>query len=87
MSLAIDVDRVLSVLIGGEWFDVLEGSFSIDAYEYIWHSSQDSGRDPMVVHGGGAGGITSSGYQFKVNPRGVWMAGPLDAVQAVRYKP
>ena len=35
MSIAIDPRYVTNVLIGDKWYDVMRGTFAIDAYEYI----------------------------------------------------
>jgi hypothetical protein len=85
MSLAIDVDKVEAVLLAdGTWYSVQDASFTMDAYEYIWWPN-DTARergDFEILHGGGAGGITSSGFRFKSEGR--WLSGPLSAVLAVQ---
>ncbi len=44
MSLAIDVDSVIEVLLpDGEWHQVANGSFEIDAYEYLRASEFEVG--------------------------------------------
>ena len=48
MSLAIDVDRVIQVLLADGWHEVLDDSFDLDAYEFI-HSSRP-------IHKGGQSG-------------------------------
>lgn len=93
MSLAIDVDLVREVLLADGWHEVLDASFGLDAYEFLW-----SGRDGVTVreverqdprarvltqHGGGQSGICATGFQFR-SPEG-WMSGPLTSVLAVRH--
>jgi hypothetical protein len=84
MSLAIDVDKVTRVLLADGWHDVANDSFSLDAYEYLWHH-RGADRDPMVLHGGGQSGICSNGFAF-TDPDGRHLCGPLTAVLAVETK-
>jgi hypothetical protein len=77
MSLAIDVDKVAAVLLAGDWYEVVEASFSLDAYEFIWGE--------QLLHGGGRAGICSTGFSFKISG-GALIAGPLDQITAVRYR-
>ncbi|KKM67213.1 hypothetical protein LCGC14_1473450 [marine sediment metagenome] len=88
MSLAIDIDKITSVMIGGEWNDVIKNedgvsSFALDAYEFVWGSHLDHKGWPRLVHGGGAHGIGSAGFEFKT-AKGAVVAGPLTAIQAVK---
>lgn len=77
MSLAIDVAQVAAVLLpDGEWYDVEAKSFNLDAYEFQ--------EGEQTIHKGGQGGITSTGFVFKVKNRGSMMYGPLTAIVAVR---
>lgn len=78
MSLCIDTDRVQAVLLNDGWHEVLDKSFDLDAYEFVWGS-----QNGMTVHGGGNSGVCSTGFAFKVKD-GV-LAGPLTAILAVRY--
>jgi len=80
MSLAIDTDKVTHVLIEGNWHKVEGQSFDIDAYEFV----EMHGSERFVVHGGGHGGITSSGFRFIESGGGGEIVGPLSAIQAVR---
>ena len=77
MSLSIDVNRVEKVLLADGWHHVAEQSFDLDAYEFV-----DEG---VTVHGGGATGITATGYVFRTQ-KGAVIAGPLTAVLAVAYE-
>ncbi len=88
MSLAIDIDKVTSVLIGGEWHSVAKNdegvsSFDLDAYEFVMGSHLDAKGLPRLVHAGGAHDIGSAGFEFKA-PNGVRIAGPMTAIQAVQ---
>ena len=91
MSLALDVDRVSEVLIGGTWYGVKKQSFSLDSYEYIWFAEgQIRGQDdPTILHGGGNSDVCASGFMFTTTRNGmtVLMSGPLTAIQAVSLLP
>jgi len=46
MSLAIDIDKVATVLLADGWHTVEDDSFDIDAYEYVAHpDGRDTGAD------------------------------------------
>lgn len=75
MSLGIQVKNVTAVLLADGWHDVAHDSFNIDSYEYE--------RGGITLHGGGWGGVCSSGYGF-TQPDGTALAGPLTAVLTVR---
>jgi hypothetical protein len=79
MSLAIDVDRVTRVLLADGWHEVCEDSFGLDSYEYV----EANGH---IRHGGGDSGVCATGFAFKTDDGGEYMAGPLTAILAVRYK-
>lgn len=79
MSLAIDVDKVVSVLLADGWHEVLKESFELDSYEFTWSGS--------AVHGGGQSGVCATGFTFLVTEQGIKLAGPLTAILAVRYRP
>ncbi len=76
MSIAIQVDNVLAVLVGGQWFEVADESFDLDSYEYL------HGQD--ILHGGGQYGACANGCTFKPAD-GTFLAGPLTAIRAGRY--
>jgi hypothetical protein len=91
MSLDIDVDAVTEVLLD-RWYVVSEGSFTIDAYEYLRHSEEDTGSadDFQVLHAGGRDGICATGFAFTPkDDAGVVtrIAGPLTAIRAVKCGP
>lgn len=82
MSLAIQCDNVIGVLLADGWYNVGKNSFGIDAYEYLW--------DKICLHGGGDGGVCSSGFHFwgykEGNPKvKLSMMGPLTSILAVSY--
>ena len=56
MSLEINVDDVIAVLIGDTWYSVEDQSFNIDSYEFTWGET--------LIHGGGHSGVCASGYSF-----------------------
>jgi len=98
MSLAINIDKVSRVLLSDGWHDVLDESFTLDAYEYLWFPNEDTtSRDVEIVHGGGQSGVCSKGFTFKSirvsdsivghpDDRPIWMHGPLTAIQAVETR-
>lgn len=92
MSIAIDVDNVASVLLEDGWHEVADGSFSLDAYEFIWWSrprqnERGGDNDPDVLHGGGQGGVCATGFDFTEKGwDGLRIAGPLTAILAVRFQ-
>jgi hypothetical protein len=77
VSLAIDVKKVAAVLLVDGWHDVVNDSFTIDAYEYLWRRSTDPEVDPYVSSGG-------DGFLFKDKKSGGVLMGPLVAIHAVR---
>jgi len=78
MSLAIDIDNVIAVLLAGKWHNVIEKSFVIDSYEFV--------RGDQVELGGGTCAlVASTGFAFKTT-KDEWIAGPLTAILAVRYR-
>lgn len=91
MSLAIDVEHVVSVLLGDGWHDVVDDSFDIDAYDFVSTMFLDQQRrgdlvDGVILHEAGAGGTCPVGFSF-LGWDGYRVAGPLTAVLAVRYGP
>ena len=68
MSLAIDVDNVVSLLIGGERMFVKSGTFTLDAYEFHF------GDDDFAGSGLGYGFQTVEGGRYY---------GPIEAIQMV----
>jgi hypothetical protein len=84
MSLEIDPEDVLDVLLADGWHEVLERSFTLDAYEFV-----ESGG--FVLHSGGNSGVCSTGFMFKTSSpefpgsdAAVIISGPLTAILAVK---
>ena len=76
MSLAIDVDTVVQVLLADGWHTVANASFSLDSYEYVLD-------DNVLVGGGQVAGVPSTGALWK-EPDGGLVACPLTAILAVK---
>ena len=68
MSLAIDVDNVVSLLIGGERMFVKSGTFTLDAYEFRFGDGDFAG--------------SGLGYGFQTVEGGRYY-GPIEAIQMV----
>lgn len=75
MSLCIDTDEVVAVLLSDGWHEVIDQSFDLDAYEFEWE-----GR---CIHGGGNSEVCATGFGFKTTGA-QRMYGPLTAILAVR---
>lgn len=85
MSLALEVDNVVEVLLRDGWHKVVEDSFEIDAYEFT-HRDDPGQRDADIRVGGGAvEGVSATGGTWK-EPGGTWVACPFPSILAVRYK-
>lgn len=74
MSLAIDIEKIRSVLLADGWHDITTGSFDLDAFEFI------SGEN--TIHKGGQSDVCATGFRF-VDKSGT-VCGPLTTVLAVR---
>ena len=85
MSLSIDVDQIAGVLLADGWhevdFDENTSSFRLDAYEFI---QTHKGKADDVLHGGGQGGICSTGAVWQEKGHLVYC--PLTAILAVRVR-
>jgi hypothetical protein len=75
MSLTIDASKVSAVLLADGWYEISDGSFKLDAYEFL------SGGRTLLVAGSGKAG-SELGFGFNCN--GNYFRGPLTAVLAVR---
>lgn len=90
MSLAINPDFVVAILLADGWHDVTMGSFYLDSFEFVYPDS-DTGRMD-IAHGGGNSGICATGFRAKViyddeDPRSDLapdVVGPLTSILAVR---
>lgn len=76
MSLAINTNDVAAVLLADGWHVVLDHSFDLDAYEFVW--------EDQVVHPGGNSDVCATGFTFQTVGRR--MFGPLTAILAVSYE-
>jgi hypothetical protein len=79
MSLEIQINDVVGVFMDDGWHTVVESSFLIDAYEFL------EGEHPMMG-GGMVAGVSDTGARWK-EPDGSYVACPVPAIKAVRYKP
>ena len=83
MSIAIQCDKVKSVLLSDGWHVVHKNCFGIDTYEFLWNE--------QILLGGGSSGVCASGFYFnEVNINEVpfkypLIAGPLTSIIAVQY--
>jgi hypothetical protein len=78
MSLAIEVDDVVAVLLRDGWHAVADDSFEIDSYEFL-HG------DVVRVGGGVVQGVSATGARWK-EQSGEWVACPFPQIFAVRCK-
>jgi hypothetical protein len=74
MSISVETSTISSVLIGGEWHQVIDQSFSTGTFEYV--SSSEQSYDA-------SGATPADGFSFTAG-NGERVAGPISAVQAVR---
>ncbi len=84
MSLAIDIDEVVEVLLTDGWHKVLDNSFCMDSYEFVWGKTSD-----RLVHGGGQNGICALGFEFSEVTEFSDIricAGPLTSILAIRKR-
>ncbi len=82
MSIVIDPEAVVAVLLADTWYTVDEGSFVVDSYGYA--GSPSDAEDDGSAQLGGHRAPSPSGFRFVVS--GEIYAGPLSAVQALRSK-
>jgi hypothetical protein len=79
VSLRIDEDSVVAVLLADGWHQVKQGtSFALDAYEY-----ESGGRQTLV--GGSVTGVPGTGASW-IEPGGTIISCPLTSVLAVRIR-
>jgi hypothetical protein len=89
MSLRIEMNKVVAVLLSEGWYVVdpqtdpgYYTNFYVDAYEYGMEI--DDGDFDIAYAANDKKVIPKSGFAFKTN--GAWVMGPLSAIQAVRMK-
>lgn len=86
MSLGIEVNEVVSVLLADGWHEVHDSSFYLDSYEYIEsHPDDDPARKMVYLNGGQEPLVPATGFTFR-EAGGTWMFGPLTSIVAVRAK-
>lgn len=76
MSLAINTDDVISVLLADGWHEVENKSFDLDAYEYQIY------EDHFTTFSPEKNGITYEGFTF--TEAGHVICGPVTSILAVR---
>jgi hypothetical protein len=76
MSLFIDIDKVVGVLLHDGWHDVRGKSFELDAYEF-------QHRDVLRLGGGAEDTVSAMGARWQ-EPHGYWIACPLSSIIAVK---
>ncbi|MBN1174980.1 MAG: hypothetical protein JXA67_22670 [Micromonosporaceae bacterium] len=75
MSQSIQVSDISSILIGGEWHEVADWSFTREPFAFRWPGMQVSDR-----------GV--DGFTFKDKNPAIerWVSGPMTAIQAVKHR-
>ncbi len=93
MSLAVNVDRVFSVLLGdGKWHavdfdDQGVSSFDLDSYEYIRPYPHDRTKDSVLLSGGQAPLVPATGATWKIKGRSEIVTCPITSILAVMVLP
>ncbi|ANS03218.1 hypothetical protein [uncultured Mediterranean phage uvDeep-CGR2-KM18-C74] len=99
MSLAIDIEKVERVCVGGYWYDVKwtptnplnpkgkkVSTLIFNSYEFITTRGYENKWPPYhLVHGGGDHGSCSEGFQFIDKETGRIVVGPFTSIDAVMY--
>lgn len=86
MSLMINPGTITGVHLATGRFEIEEGSFTLDSYEYVVPDSNPD-REDLVLHGGGNSGVCATGFTFRTIDRPpVQMWGPLIAILAVEQR-
>lgn len=76
MSLSIDVDRVMRVMLADGWHEVARKSFDLDSYEFNHESA-------CILRGGAVLHVCSTGFRFTDPATGRAVFGPVTAILAV----
>lgn len=87
MSLAIDCEKVIGVMVQGQWFDVAPGSFVLDAYEFVEEYEDEDAHGKAhretILLGGTVPGISSMGCAWTGTDK-LHYACPFPNVQLIR---
>ena len=83
MSLVIPTNHIYEVMIGNEWIDCDRGSFVIDAYEFV--NDRSSMHDNDFQSFRTESGVTYVGFEFTSENNLYVIAGPMTAVQSVKW--
>ena len=84
MSIAIDIDHVTRVLMADGWHDVLAGSFTCDAFEFVWKEGQ-ADKDRGYVWGVPACSVGMEWQELR-GPGIVFVSAPLSSLIAVEVE-
>jgi hypothetical protein len=76
MSLDIDIEDVVEVLLADGWHVVHGKTFELGAFDFT-----NKGRR---VHGGGDSSVCATGFSFVTDQEGSRLAGPLTSILALR---
>ncbi len=81
MSLALDVTKIVAVLLADGWHPTLRDSFKIDGYEFVADAE-------IVLRGGQCERVSSLGFTFTEagTDRAIEISGPLTSVLAVKSR-
>jgi hypothetical protein len=81
MSLAIDVTKVVAVLLADGWHATLRDSFKIDGYEFVANAE-------IVMKTGQSAPVCAMGFTFTEagTDRAIEISGPLTSVLAVKMR-
>lgn len=99
MSLAIDIDKIKRVCVGGHWYDVKwtptnplnpkgkrVSTLIFNSYEFITTRGYENKKPPYrVEHGVGDNGTCSKGFQFIDAKTGNTILGPFTSIDAVMH--
>jgi hypothetical protein len=81
MSLAINPERVIRILLADGWHDCADASFDLDAYEFI--EQYDKGKTRTIFGGGQDKQVPSTGFVFTDTESGNQLFGPITSIIAV----
>lgn len=74
----VGVDEVFAVLLADGWHDVRGNSFMVGEYGFV--------QDQLgTVYNPKGAGKWAVGFAFEEEEPGSWIAGPIAAIQALRY--